>query len=153
MDARGTAKEVLYDFGAKPTENEPTVYYTAVRRINQLIKLFTTWEGGDFKPDSFNAAHQDDEFDDDKLYHCYQSGLKDMIYNTKLPLIHSIISITTKFICNEIRITDDHLNLFYPLPCYKERDALNEELHKQKDMEHLEFNWVPIGSFEDLSTR
>jgi hypothetical protein len=139
MDARGTAKEVLYDFGAKPTEKEPTVYYTAVKRINQLVKLFTTWEGGDFKPNSFNAAHQDNEFDEDNLYHCYQSGLKDMMHNSKLPLIHSI--------------EGDHLNLFYPLPCYKERDALNQQLHKQKDTEHLEFNWVPIVSFEDLSTR
>lgn len=109
MDTRGTAKEVLYDFGCKPNEFEPTVYYAAVRS-------FMTMTRGIFTEGSFAGARDDIIFDEENLYHCYQDGIESLIFNHKYPLFHSII--------------DNCLSIFYPLPFYKEREILNSEIQK-----------------------
>jgi GMP synthase-like glutamine amidotransferase len=132
MDTRGSAKEVFYDFGWKVNKFEPTVYYSAVRSFMTMTK-------GIFLQDSFAGAREDICFDEDHLYKWYQEGLESLVYRNKSPLIHWII--------------DNCLGIFYQLPFYKPRESLNDEIQKLEGMEHYEFNWVPIESFEDQSTK
>ena len=132
MDVRGTAKEVLYDFGCKPNSYEPTVYYSAVRS-------FTLMTRGIFSKHSFAGTQTKFSFEEADLYEWYQPGLEEMFYNNKYPLLHSVMG--------------SSLGIFYPLPFYKDRDTLNTEIQKIEGMENFEYNWVPIESFDDQSTK
>ena len=132
MDTRGSAKEVLYDFGCKLNKNEPTVYYSAVRSFQTLTK-------GIFNKNSFEGANEKITFTEESWYGSYQQGLNELLYNHKNEFIQSI--------------EGEWLWLFFPLETYIKRDKLNEEISNIPDMEHLEFNWVPIDSFQDFSTK
>ena len=132
LDVRGNAKEVLYDFGCKINQYEPTVYYSAVRSFMIMTK-------GIFLKNSFAGIKQDISFDEDKLYAWYQAGLEELFYNNKYPLINSVV--------------DNVLAIFYPLPFFKDRDSLNSLIQQADGMQNFEFNWVSIESFDDQSTK